>query len=312
MYRYQGGALPSGRPEGDLHHEGSREYRGTLPPQLAARQPEFPAPANSSPRDQNPQAATTTLTLPCHPGLGAIQPSPARPQPSASARAMDARIERRVPSLSSSTTTYPHPRRTAPAHRSLPAPPLLDGGATPGSPSLDTPAAAQHLTACRRRSTAWAGRLALAQTGNRPVTVWRLDAVREAAMIRAGPAARCAPCEALPSARLVYVRSSAALPASVGGGTRRTGHECDIIGRPFIGHFIVRPSVAQSPPSLRASTDCYLGGYHRPTIGCPSIQSTYIHLIHGHTWHTSVPPAVHGINISRETQVMQDPPCREA
>ncbi|OAQ82697.1 hypothetical protein VFPFJ_08500 [Purpureocillium lilacinum] len=192
-------------------------------------------------------------------------------------------------------------------------PPLLDGGATPGSPSLDTPAAAQHLTACRRRSTAWAGRLALAQTGNRPVTVWRLDAVREAAIIRAGPAARCAPCEALPSARLVYVRSSAALPASVGGGTRRTGHECDIIGRPFIGHFIVRPSVAQSPPSLRASTDCYLGGYHRPTIGCPSIQSTYIHLIHGHTWHTSAPPRqCTEIKISRETQVMQDPPRREA
>jgi len=99
-------ALPSGRPGGDLHLEGSREYRGTLPPQLAARQPEFPAPANSSPRDQNPQAATTTLTLPCHPGLGAIEPSPARPQPSASARAMDARIERRVPSLSSTTTTH--------------------------------------------------------------------------------------------------------------------------------------------------------------------------------------------------------------
>jgi len=56
-----------------------------------------------------------------------------------------------------------------------------------------------------------------------------LDAVREAAIIRAGPAARCAPREALPSIRLLYIRSSAALPRPE-GGTRRTRHECGTIG----------------------------------------------------------------------------------
>lgn len=76
--------------------------------------------------------------------------SPAQPGPSQAHQRgpwMPGSKEGSPPSAAPPPPRYPHPRRRAPAHRSLPAPPLLDGGATPGSPSLETPAAAQHLTA---------------------------------------------------------------------------------------------------------------------------------------------------------------------